>query len=100
MSTGSSIFGEDGARWLHTGGIFAALSDTTHEVAREAMTAARAHGTVISYDLNYRPSLWASIGGEERAREVNRELVGLVDVLLGQRGGLLRRARVRGGGRR
>ncbi len=75
--------GGDGARWFHTGGIFAGLSDTTHAVAREAMEAAHRHGTVVSYDLNYRPSLWAGIGGEARAREVNRDLVGLVDVLLG-----------------
>jgi 2-dehydro-3-deoxygluconokinase len=72
-----------GARWFHTGGIFAGLSETTAAVAREAMEAARRHGTVVSYDLNYRPSLWAGIGGAARAREVNRELVGLVDVLLG-----------------
>ena len=72
-----------GARWFHTGGIFAGLSATTHAVAREAMEAARRHGTVVSYDLNYRPSLWAGIGGVARAREANRELVGLVDVLLG-----------------
>jgi 2-dehydro-3-deoxygluconokinase len=77
------IFGTDGARWFHTGGIFCALSETTAEVAREAMTAARAHGTVVSFDLNYRPSLWQAIGGPQRAAEVNRELVGLVDVLLG-----------------
>lgn len=78
-----AIFGGEGARWFHTGGIFAALSDSTAAVAREAMEAARRHGTVVSYDLNYRPSLWTSIGGQERAREVNRELVPLVDVLLG-----------------
>ena len=72
-----------GARWFHTGGIFAGLSESTAAVAREAMEAARRHGTVVSYDLNYRPSLWAAIGGAARAREVNRELVGLVDVLLG-----------------
>ena len=77
------VFGTSGARWFHTGGIFAGLSDSTAAVAREAMTAARAHGTIVSYDLNYRPSLWADIGGPARAREVNRELVGLVDVLLG-----------------
>jgi 2-dehydro-3-deoxygluconokinase len=77
------IFGSDGARWLHTGGIFAALSDSTPAVAEEALRAAQAHGTVVSYDLNYRPSLWKSIGGPQRAREVNRQLVGLVDVLLG-----------------
>jgi 2-dehydro-3-deoxygluconokinase len=77
------IFGRDGARWFHTGGVFAALSETTPLVAREAMEAARRHGTIVSYDLNYRPSLWKSIGGQARAREVNRELVPLVDVLLG-----------------
>jgi 2-dehydro-3-deoxygluconokinase len=77
------VFGRDGARWFHTGGIFAALSDTTPLVAREAMEAARRHGTIVSYDLNYRPSLWKSIGGQAMAREVNRSLVPLVDVLLG-----------------
>jgi 2-dehydro-3-deoxygluconokinase len=77
------VFGGEGARWFHTGGIFAALSETTPLVAKEAMEAARGHGTVVSYDLNYRASLWKSIGGQRRAQEVNRELVGLVDVLLG-----------------
>jgi len=77
------IFGRDGARWFHTGGIFAALSETTPLVAIEAMEAARRHGTVVSYDLNYRPSLWKAIGGQARAGEVNRSLVPLVDVLLG-----------------
>ena len=77
------IFGKEGARLFHTGGIFAALSETTPQVAREAMEAARQHGTVISYDLNYRPSLWKSIGGRERAREVNRELARYVDVMIG-----------------
>jgi len=78
-----AIFGREGARWFHTGGIFAALSETTPLVAREAMSAARKHGTVVSYDLNYRASLWKSIGGKARAREVNRELAPLVDVMLG-----------------
>jgi 2-dehydro-3-deoxygluconokinase len=79
-----SIFGaENGARWFHTGGIFAALSETTPSVAAEAMDAARKHGTPISFDLNYRESLWKSIGGKARAQEVNRELVSKVDVLLG-----------------
>jgi 2-dehydro-3-deoxygluconokinase len=78
-----AVFGARGARWFHTGGIFAGLSDTTAGVAREAMTAARRGGTVVSYDLNYRPSLWAAIGGSPRAQEVNRELVGMVDVLFG-----------------
>ncbi len=72
-----------GARWFHTGGIFAALGETTPDVAREAMEAARRHGVIVSYDLNYRPSLWKGIGGAEKARAVNRELVGLVDVLFG-----------------
>jgi 2-dehydro-3-deoxygluconokinase len=77
------MFGKEGARWFHTGGIFAALSETTPLVAKEAMEAARRHGTVVSYDLNYRPSLWKSIGGQKRAQEVNRELASLVDVMLG-----------------
>ncbi|HEY3053126.1 MAG TPA: sugar kinase [Thermoanaerobaculia bacterium] len=72
-----------GVRWFHTGGIFAALSETTPLVAREAMEAARRHGTIVSYDLNYRPSLWKGIGGADNARAVNRELAHLVDVLFG-----------------
>ncbi len=79
-----TIFGaSNGARWLHTGGIFAALSASTAEVAAEAMDAARRHGTPISYDLNFRDSLWKSIGGKAKAQEVNRALVGKLDVLLG-----------------
>ncbi len=77
------IFGNEGARWFHTGGIFCALSETTPAVARQAMEAARKHGTIISYDLNYRDSLWRSIGGRERAIAVNRELAPLVDVMIG-----------------
>lgn len=78
------IFGTaNGARWFHTGGIFAALGETTPAVCVEAMDAARRYGTPISYDLNYRDSLWKSIGGKARAQEVNRELVRKVDVLLG-----------------
>jgi len=77
------IFGPEGARWFHTGGIFCALSESTPLVAREAMQAAQRHGTIVSYDLNYRESLWKSIGGQDRAQEVNRELAPLVDVLLG-----------------
>ena len=77
------IFGKEGARWFHTGGIFTALSETTPLVAKEAMEAARKHGTLISYDLNYRPSLWKSIGGPAKAKEVNRQLAALVDVMLG-----------------
>jgi len=77
------LFANNGARWFHTGGIFAALSEMTPLVAREAMEAARRHGVIVSYDLNYRPSLWKGIGGPEKARAVNRDLVALVDVLFG-----------------
>lgn len=77
------IFGEIGVRWFHTGGIFAALSETTAEITIEAVTAAKKHGTIVSYDLNYRPSLWKSIGGLEKAREVNREIAKHVDVMIG-----------------
>jgi len=77
------LFGDLGVRWLHTGGIFAGLSETTSDVVIAAMESARRHGTVVSYDLNFRPSLWAGVGGQERAREVNGEIVGLVDVILG-----------------
>src|SRR3954451_17114232 len=74
------IFGAAGARWFHTGGLLCALSETTPAVAREAMEAARKHGTIISYDLNYRESLWQGVGGKTRAQEINRELAPLVDV--------------------
>jgi 2-dehydro-3-deoxygluconokinase len=77
------IFGQLGVRWLHTGGIFAALSDTTPKLVIEALQAARSSGTIVSYDLNYRPSLWKSIGGQDRAREVNREIARHVDVMIG-----------------
>src|ERR1043165_3282219 len=77
------IFGQEGARWFHTGGIFCALSESTPQVAREARAAARKHGVIVSYDLNYRESLWKSFGGKARAQEVNRELAPLVDVMLG-----------------
>jgi len=78
-----AVFGREGTRWFHTGGIFCALSASTPAVARAAIQAARANGTVVSYDLNYRDSLWRSIGGQAKAREVNRTLVGSVDVLFG-----------------
>jgi len=77
------IFSKDGARWFHTGGIFCALSETTPLVAQEAMEAAKRAGTVISYDLNYRASLWKSIGGKSKAQEVNRKLAPMIDVMLG-----------------
>jgi len=77
------IFGTLGSQWLHTGGIYAALSETTPDVIEEAMISAKKHGTIISYDLNYRPSLWKSIGGIEKAQEVNRRLAKYVDVMIG-----------------
>jgi 2-dehydro-3-deoxygluconokinase len=77
------IFGEFGARWFHCGGIFAALSESTAELALEAMQTAQRHGTVVSYDLNYRPSLWQGQGGTSRAAEVNQRLIDYVDVLVG-----------------
>jgi 2-dehydro-3-deoxygluconokinase len=77
------IFGKDGTRWFHTGGIFAALSETTPEVIVEAVTAAKKYGTVVSYDLNYRASLWKDIGGHEKAKQVNRSIAPYVDVMLG-----------------
>jgi 2-dehydro-3-deoxygluconokinase len=77
------LFEVEGVRWFHCGGIFAALSATTADLAIEAMEAARAAGTVISYDLNFRPSLWKSQGGTARAVEVNRKIASLVDVMIG-----------------
>ena len=77
------IFGKYGVRHFHTGGIFAALGENTPEVAIEALRKAKEYGTITSYDLNYRPSLWKSIGGTERAREVNREIAKYVDVMIG-----------------
>src|SRR5262252_3845663 len=78
-----NVFAKLGARWFHTGGIFCALSETTPEVALEAMTAARRYGVIVSYDLNYRASLWKAVGGKKRAQEVNRKLAPLVDVMIG-----------------
>lgn len=77
------IFSDDGARWFHCGGIFAGLSESTSEVAREAMQAAKDAGTIISYDLNYRASLWQDNGGRDKAQEVNRGLAELIDVMIG-----------------
>ncbi|HEX2711217.1 MAG TPA: sugar kinase [Candidatus Acidoferrales bacterium] len=77
------IFGKLGARWFHTGGIFCALSPTTPEVALEAMQAARRCGVIVSYDLNYRQSLWKSFGGKKQAQEVNRRLAPHAEVMLG-----------------
>ena len=77
------IFGKLGGRWLHTGGIFAALSGTTAALTIEAVKAAKKHGVIVSYDLNYRPSLWKSIGGQQRAQEVNKEIAKYADVIVG-----------------
>ena len=77
------IFGQLGVRWFHTGGIFAGLSENTAAVIEEAMQCAKAHGTIVSYDLNYRPSLWQCIGGREKAQAVNRRIAKYVDVMLG-----------------
>ena len=77
------LFGKDGVRWFHTGGIFAALSKTTPDVIIEAVTAAKKYGTIVSYDLNYRASLWKDIGGPEKAKDVNRSIAPYVDVMLG-----------------
>ena len=77
------IFAKDGVRWFHTGGIYAALSETIPEVIIEACKTAKKYGTIISYDLNYRPSLWQAIGGVQKAQEVNKEIARYVDVMLG-----------------
>jgi len=77
------LFGQLGVRWLHTGGIFGALSESAAETVIEAVTAAKRHGTVVSYDLNYRPSLWKAIGGQTKAQEVNRQIAPYIDVMIG-----------------
>ena len=79
----NELFGTFGTRWFHTGGIYAALSETAPSVIEEALTCAKQHGVVTSYDLNYRPSLWKAIGGSQQAQEVNRRLAPLVDVMIG-----------------
>src|SRR5689334_17708640 len=78
-----NIFDTLGTRWFHTGGIFCALSESTPTVALEAIRAAKRHGVIVSYDLNYRESLWKSVGGKQKAQAVNRELAPLVDVMIG-----------------
>src|SRR5881628_653528 len=78
-----NIFGAIGVRWFHTGGIFAALSESTAALTIEAVKAANKDSTIVSYDLNYRPSLWKSIGGQKKAQEVNREIAQHVDVMIG-----------------
>ena len=77
------IFGDLGVRWFHTGGIYAALSDTTPGVIKEALQSAKQHGTITSYDLNFRPSLWADYGGKDNCQKINRSLAPYVDVMIG-----------------
>lgn len=77
------LFGNKGVRWLHTGGIYAALSKTAAALTEEAVRAAQRHGTIVSYDLNYRPSLWKAIGGKAKAQEVNKRIAENVDVIVG-----------------
>jgi len=77
------IFGTLGVRWLHTGGIYAALSEDASKTVIEAIKTAKKYGTIVSYDLNYRPSLWNAIGGKEKAQEVNKEIAKYVDVMIG-----------------
>lgn len=79
----ADVFGKCGSRWFHTGGIFAALSESTAELTIEACRQAKELGVVVSYDLNYRPSLWNSIGGQAKAQEVNQAIAPYVDVMLG-----------------
>ena len=77
------IFGTLGVRWLHTGGIFAALSETSAKTAIAAVKKAKEYGTVVSYDLNYRPSLWKAVGGQAKAQQVNKAIAPYVDVMIG-----------------
>ena len=83
-----NIFGTEGVGIFHTGGIMAALSEDATELVREAIAAARRHGTLVSYDANYRPSLWASRGGRARSVEVNRTILPHVDIFFGHEGDL------------
>lgn len=78
----SEIFA-DGVRWFHSGGIFAALSETTAELIIEGMQAAKAAGAVTSFDLNFREKLWNRVGGQARAVDVIKRIVAHVDVLVG-----------------
>lgn len=78
-----TLFGTYGVRWLHTGGIYAALSETSAETVLYAVKKAKEYGTVVSYDLNYRPSLWKAIGGQAKAQEVNKAIAPYIDVMIG-----------------
>ncbi len=80
------LFGTEGVRWFHTGGIMAALSESTTALVREGVAAAKRHGTAVSFDCNYRPSLWKARGGRQGSVDVNRSLLAYVDVLFGHEG--------------
>ncbi len=80
------IFSRRGVRWFHTGGIMAALSESATAVVHEAMSAAKRAGTIVSFDCNYRPSLWKNRGGRDEAVAVNRSLMPMVDVMFGHEG--------------
>ncbi|MDO4284503.1 MAG: sugar kinase [Eubacteriales bacterium] len=77
------LFGTLGVRWLHTGGIYAALSEQACETVLAAIKTAKKYGTIVSYDLNYRPSMWSAIGGQAKAQEINKEIAQYVDVMIG-----------------
>ena len=77
------IFGNQGVQWFHTGGIYSALSASAADVVLEAVQCAKKHGTIVSYDLNYRPSLWKDFGGLKKCQDVNREIAKFVDVMIG-----------------
>jgi 2-dehydro-3-deoxygluconokinase len=77
------IFGVEGVRWFHTGGIMCALSEAASDLTFEAMQAAKRHGVIVSFDCNYRASLWKARGGRQGASDLNRKLVPMVDVLFG-----------------
>lgn len=85
------LFGAEGVRWLHTGGVFAGLASGTAEAVIEAVQAARRHGTIVSYDLNFRASLWQGRGGAAAARDVNRAIAPYVDVMIGNQEDFLAR---------
>ncbi len=82
----AAIFCREGARWFHTGGIMCALAPQSPALVQEAMQAAKAAGTVVSFDCNYRPSLWKDQGGRQASIHVNRALMPFVDVLFGHEG--------------
>ncbi|MFM1905818.1 MAG: hypothetical protein RIT32_614 [Actinomycetota bacterium] len=83
MINWQQIFGEFGVRVFHTGGIFARLSETTSEVILEAMQIAKQHNVIISYDFNYRPSLWAGLGGKAKAQEISKQIAPFVTIMIG-----------------